>query len=101
MKFGHFRRDLGQYNSLQNPSLLARGRGGSPEHKPKDWKAGVATKVGEKPWEPPQWDHDTFVQKLKDCSVELQPFSKETPHIEERLVYPNEDEIFPNLPDVK
>ena len=29
----------------------------------------------------------------EQCSVELQPFSKETPEIEQRLVYPNEDEM--------
>ena len=46
-----------QYNSLQNPHLLARGSGGSPDE---DCVAGFG---------PPEMDHETFVEKLKDFSV--------------------------------
>eukprot|EP01043_Picozoa_sp_COSAG02_P034283 COSAG02_NODE_2389_length_8985_cov_3.175676_2_plen_391_part_00 len=46
-----------QYNSLQNPHLLARGDGGSPDE---DCIAGHGQ---------PEMDHETFIEKLKDCSV--------------------------------
>eukprot|EP01043_Picozoa_sp_COSAG02_P034284 COSAG02_NODE_2389_length_8985_cov_3.175676_3_plen_826_part_00 len=32
---------------------------------------------------------------------EILPFSKETPEVDERLVYPSEDDLYPNLPDVQ
>lgn len=46
-----------QYNSLQNPHLLARGSGGSPDD---DCVAGFGQ---------PEMDHETFIEKLKDFSV--------------------------------
>ncbi len=32
---------------------------------------------------------------------EILPFSKETPEVDERLIYPSEDDLYPNLPDVQ
>ena len=69
-----------QYNSLQNPNLLARGAGEE---------------------DPNYRDHDDFVRVLKEKSIELQPFSKETPTIKERVLYPSEDDTYPNLPDIQ
>ncbi len=49
-----------QYNSLQNPHLLARGGGGSPDV---DCIAGYGPA--------PDMDHEAFIEKLKDFSVSL------------------------------
>ena len=72
-----------QYNSLQNAHMLARGQGGTPEDADR-----------KEDWSPPDMDHETFVEKLKDFSKEILPFSKETPEVDERLVYPSEDELY-------
>ncbi len=69
-----------QYNSLQNPNLICRGSGTSDK---------------------PYLDHEQFVELLKRRSVELQPFSKETPVLTERVWYPSEEDHFPSLSSIQ
>ena len=82
-----------QYNSLQNPNLIMRGRGGPGEFK-----------EGEEPWTmtPPDMDHDDFVQALRDCSVEIESaYAKQTPEVTDHVLYTTETEMFPKLPDIQ
>eukprot|EP01043_Picozoa_sp_COSAG02_P051481 COSAG02_NODE_5422_length_4345_cov_3.380593_4_plen_702_part_00 len=69
-----------QYNSLQNPNLVCRGSSASGKN---------------------YMDHEQFVDALKQRSVELQPFSKETPVLTERVWYPSEQDRFPGLTDIQ
>ena len=73
-----------QYNSLQNPHLVARGKGGTEE-------TGGEYDI----------DHQNFVEKLQDCSKEILPFSKETPEVDERVVYPSEESLYPSLSNIQ
>lgn len=68
-----------QYNSLQNPNLCCRGSGTTGSY----------------------LDHDQFVERLKQRSVALQPFTKETPVLKERVWYPSEERHFPSLHDIQ